>query len=173
MNGKLVSTLGIVVGAVGAAVGGTGAGGGPTPDVAALERLSEEANQALVRGEAERYFALVKPSKDYTLMNPFGGEPSRGYEPSPERTEAVGKFFRNGTLKQELVAAFPSNDLVVLVTVEHVRVEAGGQPMQDWTLRVTQVFRREGDGWHLVHRHADPLGKKITVDKAAALSRGE
>jgi ketosteroid isomerase-like protein len=163
MNPILVSMLGILLG------GAAGA-----PDAAALERRSEEANQALVRGDAERYFELIQPSKDFTLMTPFGGTPSRTYAPSPERTAELGKFFKNGTLKQELVAMFPSNDLVVLVTIEHVRVEAGGTPMQDWDLRVTQVFRREGDDWRLVHRHADPLGKKrITVPEAAALARGE
>jgi hypothetical protein len=43
--------------------------------------------------------------------------------------------------------------MVVLVTIERVRGEVGGLEEQDWTLRVTQVYRREGGEWQLVHRH--------------------
>jgi hypothetical protein len=37
---------------------------------------------------------------------------------------------------------------------------------------VTLVYRREGDAWHLVHRHADPLAEGISLEQAAALGRG-
>ena len=83
------------------------------------------------------------------------------------------KFFKNGTLEQELVGTWESGDLVVLVTIERVRGEIGELPEQDWGLRVTQVFRRDGKQWQLVHRHADPLVHRITVPQAAALARGQ
>ncbi|MDQ1725026.1 MAG: hypothetical protein QOG52_2054 [Frankiaceae bacterium] len=39
-------------------------------------------------------------------------------------------------------------------------------------LRVTQVYRREGSDWQVVHRHADPLLHAIDLEQAAALARG-
>ena len=48
-----------------------------------------------------------------------------------------------------------------------------GSPEQDWSLRVTLVYRREGDEWRLVHRHADPLVHEISHEQLGALARGE
>jgi hypothetical protein len=33
-------------------------------------------------------------------------------------------------------------------------------------LRLTQVFRREADVWKLVHRHGDPLVKRIAPSRS-------
>lgn len=139
--------------------------------VAHLVRLSEESNAALMRGDLEGYLALVAFSPDFTLMAPFGGPPTRGSDLSPDRLQSLGRFFRNGTLKMELVQAYGSADLVVLATIERAHVEVGGLPAQDWVLRVTLVYRRGTGGWLLVHRHADPLAAGIALDEAAALAR--
>ena len=45
-------------------------------------------------------------------------------------------------------------------------------PEQDWSLRLTLVFRRVGDRWQIVHRHADPLVHDIPFDHLAELARG-
>jgi len=34
------------------------------------------------------------------------------------------------------------------------------------------VFRRDGPEWRLVHRHADPLVKGVSLEQAAAIARG-
>jgi ketosteroid isomerase-like protein len=152
---------------------GASAGGGDTPrDVDALGRRTEEANQALVRGDIARYIELTRHAKDYLLMNPFGGTPTRGFDDTPERRAGMAKFFKTGTLKQEVVGTWQSGDLAVLVTIERMHGQVGAVPEQDWSLRVTQVFRWDGSGWELVHRHADPLANPISVEQAAALARG-
>jgi ketosteroid isomerase-like protein len=56
--------------------------------------------------------------------------------------------------------------------IERQTGEVGGLPNQDWSLRVTQVLRRQGSRWHLVHRHADPLVRPIGLERAAAFARG-
>jgi ketosteroid isomerase-like protein len=85
----------------------------------------------------------------------------------------MGQFFKAGTFDQEVVATYATDDFVVLATIERVRAEVGGLPMQDWSLRVTQAFRREGAEWRLVHRHADPLANGVSLEHAAALGRGD
>ncbi|MBE7369895.1 YybH family protein [Ramlibacter pallidus] len=150
------------------------AAGGPPREIAQLTRLSEQGNAALMRGDIARYMELVKMAPDFTLMSPFGGEPSHGASYTPERMQSMGRFFRNGDLQQEVVQAWGTADMVVLAIIERaLHVEVGGLPAQDWTLRVTLVYRRHGSEWHLVHRHADPLAAGISLQQAAALGRGE
>jgi ketosteroid isomerase-like protein len=146
--------------------------GGRAEAAADLVRRSAEGNAALMRGDFERYSELLPYADDFLLMSPFGGTPSRASDYTPERKEAIGRFFRNGTFEQEVVATYASDSMIVLATIERVEVEVGGLPSQHWALRVTLVFRRDGAGWRLVHRHADPLAHGITLDQAAALGRG-
>jgi ketosteroid isomerase-like protein len=141
--------------------------------VAELTRRSAEAHAALMRGDVGRYRALIKLANDFTLMSPFGGAPTRGADITAERWEAMGRFFRNGVFEQEVVHICASADMVALALIERQTVEVGSVPAQNWPLRVTLVYRREGAEWHLAHRHADPLAAGITVEKAAALARGE
>ena len=142
-------------------------------DLAGLARSSAMANDALMRGDIRRYNSLVRIGRDFVLMSPFGGAPSRGADHSPDRIEAMSRFFRNGALEQELVASWSDGRLAILATIERpMHVEVGGLPAQDWALRVTQVYRKAGEGWELIHRHADPLGHGISHATAAALGRG-
>ena len=117
--------------------------------IAELVQRSRDANAALMRGDIDFYRSLVPHDDDYTLMAPFGGTPTRGSNMTEENWEAVGRFFRNGTFEQEVVQTYGSADMVVLATLERCHVEAGGLPAQEWPLRVTLVYRRDGAEWRL------------------------
>jgi ketosteroid isomerase-like protein len=147
-------------------------------DIADLVARVADANAAFIRGEMGRYVTLIKHAADYTLMAPFGGAPTHGFDPSSERLAAMARFFTGGTAELEVVQTYASGDqgaegaMAVLVVIERQRAKVGGLPEQDWSLRVTLVFRREGAEWRQVHRHADPLVKSISLHQAAALARG-
>lgn len=138
--------------------------------IAELVRRSADSNAALMRGDIDAYRALITLTGDFTLMSPFGGTPTRGADMTQESWAAMGRFFRNGALAQELVEAYGSADMVVLAIIERVHGEVGSLPAQDWSLRVTLVYRRDGAEWRLAHRHADPLVGGIGLEQAAALA---
>lgn len=140
--------------------------------VAAVERLSAEANSALMRGDIGAYVSLMRYSDDFTFMSPFGGHPKRRSDFTDERMAAMGRYFRNGDFAQELVESYAAGNLVVLIVIERQTVEVGGLPAQEWPLRVTLVYRHAESGWELVHRHADPLLHDLGLDTAAELARG-
>jgi ketosteroid isomerase-like protein len=144
----------------------------PDEELAALVRRVADAASALIQGDIRTYLALIEHAEDYTLMPPFGGETRRGFDMSEEALDELARFFRGGEAELEVVETYVSGDLVVLVVVERQHGEVGGLPDQEWSLRVTLVFRRAGSGWQLVHRHADPLVHGIGLEQAASIARG-
>jgi ketosteroid isomerase-like protein len=140
-------------------------------ELAELLQRTEEATSAWMRGEMDRYLALTPHARGFTLMNPFGGAAAR-YDERAASIRAAASFFAGGDAKLELVETHAWGDTLVLVMVERQHGEVGGMPDQDWSLRVTQVYRRDGSEWRVVHRHADPLVHDIGLERAAALARG-
>ena len=143
-------------------------------ELAALVQRITEAAQALISGDSEGYAARIKHAHDYTLMSPYGGESVRGFDDSEGALAALARFFRGGEAEVEVVEAYASGDLAVLVVIERQHGTIGDLPEQDWSLRVTWVFRRTAaSDWELVHRHADPLVHAIDHERLGALARGE
>jgi ketosteroid isomerase-like protein len=136
-----------------------------------IQRTEEQAAAFMV-GDMTRWASLIQLDDDFTLMQPFGGPASHGFDDSPAHLAELSRFFRNGGATLEVGKSYVSDDLIVLVMIERQHGEVGDLPDQNWSLRVTQVYRRHGSDWHLAHRHADPLVGKIGLDRAAALARG-
>jgi len=140
--------------------------------VAQLVAQAAEKNAAFMRGDMQRWSELVRIAADFTLMQPFGGPPSRGFDMSPVRMAEMARYFRNGKTDLELVQTYACHDIVVLVMIERQTAEVGGLPAQDWSLRVTEVYRKAGSEWQLAHRHADPLVRHVKLEQVAAIARG-
>jgi ketosteroid isomerase-like protein len=143
-------------------------------ELAALVHRITKAAEALIRGDIEGYAARIKHADDYTLMSPYGGDPVRGFDDSDEAVDALARFFRGGEANVEVVETYASGDLAVVVVIERQHGTIGDLPEQDWSLRVTWVFRRTAESdWEVVHRHADALVHAIDHERLGALARGQ
>jgi Domain of unknown function (DUF4440) len=140
-------------------------------ELAELVRRTEDATAAWMRGDMDRYLGLTPHARGFTLTSPLGGPPVR-YDDRTESLRAEASFFEVGEARPEVTQAHAWGDTIVLVMIERQHGQVGGLPDQDWSLRVTQVYRRDGSDWQLVHRHADPLVHPIGLEQAAALARG-
>ena len=79
---------------------------------------------------------------------------------------------RKGKTQLEIAQAVSSGEMVVLVMIERPTGEVGGLPGRDWSLRFTEVYRKAGSEWEMVHRHADALVPRISLEQLSALARG-
>ncbi len=127
-----------------------------TADFDEMVEQSHHALGEIVKGNAEGYEALYSRRDDVSLANPFGGI-ARGWAQVEERLERAASTFRDGhTRGFETLVKAVGPDFAYLVEVERYATKLGrGEDLSNVALRVTSIFRREEEGWKLVHRQAD------------------
>ena len=106
-------------------------------------------------------------------MSPFGAWTVGGLDASPAQLADMAAYFTQASTALEVISSHATPDMIVLAVVERQRGVVGGRPAQDWSLRVTLVFCRDGAMWRLVHRHADPLVGRITLGQLSLMARGK
>ena len=143
------------------------------PALVELGRIAQASAEAYFAGDLDTYARVLLHADDFTLMPPFGGPTRQGFVLDDETREATRSTFRGGQVEVEVDASYVTDDLAVLAVVERQRGLVGELAEQDWSLRVTLVFRRDGGLWRLVHRHADALVHSIGWNTLSQLARGE
>ena len=125
---------------------------------------SHAALDAILKGDESGYRNLYSEQEDVTLGNPFGPF-ARGRKNVEATLAGAASHYRDGGMTgADPVATYESDGLAVVVENERGKAKVGGaQDLAPVAVRVTSVFRLEGDVWKLVHRHADP----ITTPRAA------
>jgi hypothetical protein len=78
-----------------------------------------------------------------------------------EAFDVLASSFSNCTgYAMELISWDVRGDVAYTVGYERVSTSMDGAP-RSFTLRATQVYRREADGWKVVHRHADAISAAV------------
>ena len=116
----------------------------------------DAAQLELQNGRPAAFKALWSRADDITLAGGFGGTIEKGWAQIGPRLDWVGAQYSNGTHTHERIASHVSGDLAYVVQNEHIRFRVPGQPKDSTRdYRATMVFRREAEGWRIVHRQAD------------------
>jgi ketosteroid isomerase-like protein len=118
-----------------------------------------------MRGDPSGYKDLYSQREDITLGNPFGGF-GRGWDAVVEQLDRAASYYTDGRATDfEQISKVVTSELAYTVEIERVETKiAGRQDQNDFGVRVTSVYRREADGWKLVHRHADPRISRQTAE---------
>lgn len=117
-----------------------------------------DAEIALHNGDAAPRFAICSRNEPVTVLGAW----MTGNGP-----DEVGYIFRQleasfsdcTSYSHEVIAADVIGDMAYTVGYEHTSASVNGEP-RDYTLRVTQVYRREDGEWRVAHRHADTLEQR-------------
>jgi ketosteroid isomerase-like protein len=130
-------------------------------DFEQLMRRREEASRRYMQGDAAPLSSIVARTSPATFFGPQGGYHEGADEVWTSYEQGAALFESSIDEGFEILHMGASGDIGYWVgfqrTVTYLRGKSEPIP---FNLRVTEVFRREGDEWKLIHRHADPLAPK-------------
>jgi ketosteroid isomerase-like protein len=126
-----------------------------------FDRIVERNHVALdafAKGDHQPLADLWSRGDDITLGNPFGPF-VRGFDDVVETMKRAAAFYHDGeAVGFDRISEHIGDDFACIVEVERFRAKMGERDdVTPLSLRCTSVFRREQDGWRLIHRHADPI----------------
>jgi ketosteroid isomerase-like protein len=122
-----------------------------------VRQASEQFYAALNRtldGDSSPMEQIWSHGSDDSAMHPFGSR-SLGWEEVRAGWEQAAQAFSDGQVALDEMVVVPiSGDAAYTLGTEHGQAKVGDASIGiDW--RVTNIYRREADGWKIVHHHTD------------------
>ncbi|MFJ6940592.1 YybH family protein [Streptomyces sp. NPDC101132] len=114
-----------------------------------------EAEVALHNGDAAPRRALWSRDEPVSVLGAWRNAVGRD-ELDALFTGLESSFSHCTSYRYELQAYDVRGDMAYTVGLEHTSASVDGEP-RTYTLRATQVYRRENGSWHVAHRHADTV----------------
>lgn len=128
----------------------------PTADFDDFMTAREAAAEAYVRGDGGKIDAMVPHSGAATFHGPRGDTITGGEAVAKRYLRDAGAFRDNGVSRFEVLQKGHSGDVGFWTGFQIAKVQIGDMPKPvEMRIRVTEIFRKIGDDWKMIHRHAD------------------
>ncbi len=116
------------------------------------------AARAYVNGDASPLDEIVARSGAASFFPPNGGIEKGANEVSARYDRDAKSFSRGGETQLEVLQSGADGDVGFWTGFQSAKVKMDGatEPVA-MKLRITELFRRVGGEWKMVHRHADPM----------------
>ena len=123
--------------------------------IAWVKSALHEAEVALHNGGAALRRALWSRKEPVSILG--ASRNAYGQKELDEAFAFLGRLVSDCTsFAFELQASEVVGDMAYTAGLEHTSASVAGQP-RSFTLRATQVYRREDGAWKVAHRHADTV----------------
>lgn len=120
-----------------------------------FETALRDAELALHNGDPEPRRALWSRNDPVSVLGAWRS--AKGQQELDELFAFLGRSFSNCTsYAVDLQAYDVVGDMAYTAGLEHVTASVDGEP-RTYTLRATQVYRRESGEWRVAHRHGDTV----------------
>ena len=117
-----------------------------------------DAEVALHNGDAAPRLTIWSTNEPVSVLGAWKN--ATNYPEAKELFNSLGETFSDCTAYSfELIAADVVGDMAYTVGYEHTQASINGEP-RTYTLRATQVYRREDGEWKVAHRHGDTLSSE-------------
>ncbi len=122
-----------------------------------IRQASEQFYAALNRelnGDPGPMVEIWSHGSDVTTMHPLGGR-EHGWDAVRDSWEQAAQALSDGQVSQDDLVVVPlTDDVAYTLGTENGQAKLGEETVRiDW--RATNIYRREGGEWKMVHHHTD------------------
>ena len=154
----VIAMLGLIPALAGSAhaqASGTGAQSSPAnKEILAATSLFYTALNTALQGDFDPLSAVWSHRPDVSDLSADGGE-EFGWNEVHAHIQNMARLYPSGKISAQDVKVVADGDIGYSVCTEAGQMRSADGPMVKFSQRATNIFRREGGQWKLIHHHAD------------------
>jgi len=123
-------------------------------EVREASKQNSVAMNLMVNGDASKLASVWSHSATLTTLHPIGTGDVGNWDAIKGAYEGFAQLASDGSFELKDHSIHVLGDVAYEIGTEHVSGKLGGHPYS-LASRVTNIYRREADGWKMVHHHSE------------------